>query len=266
MNNRAAWVGLALGLALIGAAFYYLYGDWDYAGEEPVAPWPAAQDGLPPPELASEDAPIQHPVPEPVERTQPLPELEDSDSQVMSELRELYGAETLDAAFVPRDVIRRMVLLIDSLDREDPLPLWLRPVRSVPGKLAVDKTGDALALNTENAKRYTLLVETFVSMDTAKVVALYRRYYPLFQDAYDRIGNPRTRYFNDRLIAVVDHLLDTPVIDEPIALARPKVVYLFADPELESLSSGQKALLRMGRANADRVKAELRELRSALVK
>lgn len=266
MNSRAVWAGLALGLIVIAGAFYYLYGDWDYAGEDPVSAWPAAKEALPPPELASEDPPIKHPVPAPPpsEQVKPLPQLEDSDGKVMADLRKLYGPEPLDAMFIPRDVIRRLVLLIDSLDR-DQLPLWLRPVRSVPGKLAVEKNGEALVLSTDNAQRYALLVNAFTSVNTAQAVAMYRHYYPLFQDAYDRLGNPRSRYFNDRLIVVIDHLLDTPVIDEPIALSRPKVLYQFADADLEGSSSGQKVLLRLGRANADRVREKLRALRTELV-
>ncbi|MGQ0501772.1 MAG: DUF3014 domain-containing protein [Panacagrimonas sp.] len=251
---------------MIAGAFYYLYGDWDYAGEAPVSAWPAAKEVLPPPELASEDPPIKHPMPAPSssEQDKPLPQLEDSDGKIIADLRQLYGPEPLDAMFIPRDVIRRIVLLVDSLDR-DPLPLWLRPVRSVPGKIAVQKNGETLVLGTDNAQRYALLVSAFAAVDTARLVALYRHYYPLFQDAYDRLGNPRSRYFNDRLIIVIDHLLDTPVVDEPIALTRPKVLYQFADADLERSSSGQKALLRMGRANADRVREKLRSLRAELV-
>jgi len=39
------------------------------------------------------------------------------------------------------------------------------------------------------------------------------------------------------------------------------VLYEFADPELDARSAGQKLLLRMGAANAARVKSRLRELR-----
>jgi hypothetical protein len=109
-----------------------------------------------------------------------------------------------------------------------------------------------------------VLIAMVERIDMLEIASFYRRYYPLFQDAYDRLGNPRARYFNDRLIDVIDHLLATPVPDEPLALARPKVLYVYADPELEALSSGQKAMLRIGRENAARVKAQLREFRSAI--
>jgi hypothetical protein len=43
------------------------------------------------------------------------------------------------------------------------------------------------------------------------------------------------------------------------------VLYEFADPKLERLSAGQKILLRMGRENALKMKAKLREIRETLV-
>ena len=36
-------------------------------------------------------------------------------------------------------------------------------------------------------------------------------------------------------------------------------------PELEALSAGQKTLIRMGNANALRIKAKLREIRKELI-
>ena len=51
----------------------------------------------------------------------------------------------------------------------------------------------------------------------------------------------------------------------PIALVQPKIVYRFADPELESMSAGQKIMVRMGHDNELRVKARLRAIRQALV-
>jgi hypothetical protein len=45
---------------------------------------------------------------------------------------------------------------------------------------------------------------------------------------------------------------------------QPSVVYKYADPKLEGLSSGQKLLIRMGPANEGVIKAKLRELRELL--
>ena len=100
-------------------------------------------------------------------------------------------------------------------------------------------------------------------MSTEKIVAFYRRHYALFQEAYVRLGYPNG-YFNDRLIEVIDHLLAAPEPKGPLRLKQPKVLYEFADPELESLSAGQKMMLRIGAENRAKVKARLSELRAAL--
>ena len=51
----------------------------------------------------------------------------------------------------------------------------------------------------------------------------------------------------------IDHLIETPMPEGPIVLHRPNVLYEFADPDLEALSSGQKLLIRMGNDHATRV-------------
>jgi hypothetical protein len=107
------------------------------------------------------------------------------------------------------------------------------------------------------------LITQLVNMKTERMVAVYVHYYPLIQAAYEDLGYPDA-YFNDRLIDVIDHLLETPDIDGRIALVRPHVLYKYADPQLEALSAGQKVLIRVGPQNAARLKLKLRELRQAL--
>ncbi|MGQ0653783.1 MAG: DUF3014 domain-containing protein [Betaproteobacteria bacterium] len=46
---------------------------------------------------------------------------------------------------------------------------------------------------------------------------------------------------------------------------RPKVLYEFVDPDLETRSAGQKIMLRMGAENAAKVKAKLREIRQEIL-
>jgi hypothetical protein len=74
------------------------------------------------------------------------------------------------------------------------------------------------------------------------------------------MGHPQG-YFHDRMIEVLDHLLATPEVSEPIPLVAHVSRYRFADPNLEALSAGQKILLRMGRNNAGRIKAVLQDFR-----
>jgi hypothetical protein len=52
----------------------------------------------------------------------------------------------------------------------------------------------------------------------------------------------------------------------PIPSVRPWVRYQYSDPALESLSSGQKILVRSGAVNQRRLKGKLAEFRAELVK
>ena len=131
------------------------------------------------------------------------------------------------------------------------------------GKAAL--ASDALELSAQNAARYAPYVSGFEAIRTDAMVAMYKRYYPLFQQAYVELGYPNG-YFNDRLVEVIDHLLATPEVAGPIRLKQPKVLYEFADPDLEERSAGQKLLIRMGTANAARVKAKLKEIRDKVAR
>ena len=92
---------------------------------------------------------------------------------------------------------------------------------------------------------------------------MYVRFYPLVQQAYAELGYPN-RYFNDRLVEVIDHLLAAPEVEGPVELVRFGPYFEFADPELEELSAGRKLLVRMGPENAAVIKSKLRELRREL--
>jgi hypothetical protein len=155
--------------------------------------------------------------------------------------------------------VRNLVATIDNLPRET-VAQRLNPVKPVPGLPATIGRDQSLALAPANAKRYDAYVRIAESVDTAKLVAVYRHFYPLFQQAYLELGYPGG-YFNDRLVDVIDHLLEAPEISGPVQLVQPKVLYEFADPQLEERSAGQKALIRLGPANEARIKAKLRELR-----
>jgi hypothetical protein len=96
-----------------------------------------------------------------------------------------------------------------------------------------------------------------------RLAAVYFRFYPLFQKVYQDLGYPNG-YFNDRLVQVIDVLLATPQMLGPIDLTRPNVMYIFADPSLESRPAGQKILIRMGPDNASIVKSKLAELRAII--
>ena len=52
-----------------------------------------------------------------------------------------------------------------------------------------------------------------------------------------------------------------PDPEAPIRLEQPKILYQYADPNLENRSAGQKIMMRIGRNNAAVLKQKLTEIR-----
>jgi Protein of unknown function (DUF3014) len=191
-----------------------------------------------------------------------LPALADSDAPFKGALLALPGAQGLDSLLRPENMIRHLVATVDNLPRHK-LAVELRPLEPTGGSVLVSG-GDLQAnLDEHNGARYGPVMEILGNLDMHAVNDLYRHYYPLFQRAYEDLGYPQ-KSFNDRLLAVIDHLLDTPHPARPLALVRPKVFWEFADPALEARSAGQKLMLRLGSANQAVAERKLRELRALI--
>jgi hypothetical protein len=229
---------------------------------EPRYPIPTVS---PDAESAPEALPDEQPATEPLlseAPPEPLPTLNTSSAVLTERFSDLFGENWLPDLFRLDEVIRRFVVTVDNLTNSK-LPQQHLLVKPVAGVFMITGEGDERTISPDNAARYAPYVKLATRVDTQQLVALYVRFYPLFQEAYAELGKPDA-YFNDRLVEVIDHLLLTPSPDEPLRLVQPKVFYEYADPELQALSAGQKVLLRMGSANAEQLKEKLRELRQAL--
>jgi hypothetical protein len=190
----------------------------------------------------------------------PLPELNDSDKAILDALGEAAPGAGMAQYLVPESVIRDIVVTVDNLPRQK-VAVDKRPVKPAAGAFAAE--GDELhaTLDSRNFRRYEPMMDLIRKADMQRFGAVYLRFYPLFQQAYQDLGYP-TGYFNDRLVTVIDMLLAAPQITGPVELVRPNVMYVFADPKLEALPAGQKVLIRIGADNAATVKAKLMELRA----
>lgn len=256
---RSAALPIVLLVIAAAAGGYYLWRTRE-AAPRPAVPAPAAE--APPAPQASAAPEVEHPV-ESVPSAA-LPALGDSDAAIYEVLSGLFGGPAFTQLFHPQDIVRRFVAAIDNLPRQS-IALRVMPIRPVGGPFLITGTEGSVSVSSDNAARYTPYVRALETVDARKLVAAYTHFYPLFQQAYAELGYP-SRYFNDRVFEVIDHLLATPDVTGPIALVQPKVLYEYADPELQKLSAGQKILLRMGRDNEARVKAKLREIRRALMR
>jgi hypothetical protein len=188
-----------------------------------------------------------------------LPKLSASDEFMLNILTGLVGNKSLMSLFYTKQIIHNIVTTIDNLPRKH-LPLSVMPVKRVPGLFITEGPEDGKTISPKNAARYLDYMRIAELVDAQKLGEVYVRLYPLFQQAYEELGYPK-KYFNDRLLVVFNHLLAAPDLNEPVKLVQPNVFYMYADPDLEARSAGQKILMRMGGKNEAKIKAKLREIK-----
>ena len=179
-------------------------------------------------------------------------------------LQEFFGPESFNAVFSPASLIRKIVVTIDNLQGSTQPKTELLPLRQPDSDfLSTEKQG-SFSISPENDHRYDSYIQAIQSADAQKMVALYAEFYPMFQKAYRELGT--NKYFNYRLIKVVDHLLETPDLQGPIMLTKADQYgrFRFADEQLENLSTGQKLLVRIGSHNREIIKMKLRQVRELL--
>ncbi|PZO15481.1 MAG: DUF3014 domain-containing protein [Burkholderiales bacterium] len=280
-SRAPALITSAIVLAVVLVAGYF---GWQHFNPRP-APVPAVEPLAQLPEASavpltpvapSIQHPLDPPAPEAAGGPAPLPALADADQWVGEQLNDLLTRKNVLAFLQLDGFVRRAVATVDNLARQQaPARVW--PVQPTPKRFTVQRGSDGVdTIHPDNSQRYTPLVLMIEAVDTARAVALYRRLYPLFQQAYEELGFPG-RYFNDRLVEVLDHLIATPVPTTPLAVklvevkgevpsTRPWVRYEFADPALESLSAGRKVLLRVGPEHQQRLQAKLRDFRQRIAK
>ncbi len=248
-------------VAVIGVGAYLAHRAM-VANTPPLAPAPA------PASTASAAPSIRYPIAQagsgPASAaTTPLPALDQSDTSVVDTLAALAGGADLRALLVPRQIIARIVATIDALPRHA-IGSRILPLQTPQGAFLTDQVGGVTVISDRNAARYAPYMRVVDSVDPKALVAWYVRFYPLFQQAYRQLGYPKG-YFNDRLVAVIDDLLAAPDLAQPPALELQHGHYVYVDPALQSLSVGQKLLIRVGPADAARIKAKLRAIRADLV-
>lgn len=277
-------VFLLLAAALVGA---WWFGQQRQTGpDEPVvefvtAPAPRPEPRYPLPEPEPEPEPLTLLAPEAAEQDEdtlsaepapdtvepalaPLPVLSHSDPAVLDDLRALLGSEAVERWVRPDWIISRAVVIVHSLDGDAP-PVEIRPLGLLRGAPRTTSEGEGRLFWTETtARRYAEVVGLLQSVSPTESAARYARYYPLFQQAWEELGEPEP-WFNDRLIDVIDHLLAAPPLELPLELTPWEGRLKLADDRLEAESWGRKLLIRLGPDQATAVQAWLQALRQELV-
>jgi PAS domain-containing protein len=244
---------VAIAAAILVVAVALLLWMWFGTAQEP-----APSEPLPAP---AEAAPALESVPDgsmPVA----LPALEDSDDLVGDELVSLGVPRPLIGLVETEQMVRALVAATDAVavGRSPRGQLgFLEP----DGYFDVAERGDTLVIAIDTFRRYDAVGAAIDGLDVERVVDSYLRLEPLADAAYSELGMPGP--FRTRLLAALEHLIAAPLIPDPVAVLDAINRYRFADPELEALSGAQKHLLRTGPQNQEKIQAQMRRLRDALL-
>lgn len=259
---------VVLALIAVAAAFLFLRDDAPVVSQIVTAPVAVAPQVT---VTTSSAAPIvEYEPPQPVIEVEPLPALNESDSSILAALQQLRG-EGLLQLLVPQEVLRKFVLAVNNV-AEGKVIHEYRPVASPPPPFIAETFSvmvEGTAVDQErvapsNFQRYEPYVTTLALIDSDAAVAVYRRFYPLLEEAFRELGLKKPN-FHSVMVAAIDNILAAPDVQGDLLLVRPKVFYQYADPALEVMPQTHKLMLRMGPENARSVKASLRQLRARIV-
>ena len=186
-----------------------------------------------------------------------LPLLNESDPWVREELQDLalpWLAET--------ELVRTAATVLENASRGE-VPRKFLQFLAPGGKFQVRRAGSRFQVNAQSYERYTPFVETLEQLEPGRAAKMFRMIEPLLGEAVTELGetgvSPRELAFDALGVA-----LETPRVDAQAVLRQPKVMYTYADDDLESLKPLQKQLLRMGPQNLQRIRVWLEDFGLAL--
>lgn len=196
---------------------------------------------------------------EPVEPAFVLPLLDESDQLIRDGVVSLTRHEGVNGWLAPSELIRKFVAFVDNVAHGQ---VAKEPVRVLAPEgpflvTTIDET--TFAIDPASYDRYNLFTEIVLSVDARRAAEFYHLLRPLVHSAFNELGYG-DRSFDDVLFQATGRLLETPVIEGPIRLKRPVVMFKFEDDKLESLSPAQKQMIRMGPRNTRMLQAKIGEV------
>lgn len=247
-RRRGLWMLVIAVLLIIAASVGYLA--WK-RGEGQRAAVPAAQQTAPAtPSVGVAERDV-------VAENIMLPPLDQTDSLVRELVSKLSTHPTVVAWLTTDQLIRNFTVSVVNVSEGHTPARQLQPVAPKGTfKTSADNGG---TIADASYDRYDPLGDAFAGLDGRSAARLYLTLKPRIQEAYRELGYPEGD-FDQALTRAINELLRTPVVDRPVQVQRKSVLYVYSDPQLESLSAAQKQLLRTGPRNVRLVQARLREI------
>lgn len=254
-------------LALLGLG----YGLFIMLSSSPeLPPQPALSDLQQPALAADQSTETVEPAPQ---VAPPTPDLGDAELAPVAAPRDLDGSDaqvklaaedlstTLLQWLTPEEQIRKWVLLVVNLANGDVVGKHRPLVYPMP-PFSVLLESDVPYAAAKNYQRADVLVSSITALPADKLAAYYRRWQPLFEKAYGELGQEGN--FHGQLLKAIDRILAVQMPQGSMALKRPNVHYVYADPALEQATELEKLLWRMGGENLGLVQEYLVGLKAAL--
>ena len=209
-------------------------------------------------------APEAEPEPEPEPEPEEPPLTPATADPVVREALDGVAADGLASDLLDNsNLIERGAAAIDAM-RRGLVPEKVLNLPRPQGPFAVRKVAGRTLIDPAGYRRYDALVASLLATPVAPLADAFRRFRPLLETAYGALGYAPDKLDN-ALIAALDRIIATPVIEDPIALEPAGGVWAYEDRELEGMKALEKQLLRTGPDNLRRLQAHARALRDALL-
>ena len=164
---------------------------------------------------------------------------------------------------VSEELLRKWVILIDQI-ADGQISNKFLPVQYDMTPFAVIGTPQLATVDPKNFDRATKLVKAFVAIEPEVLVAYYRLWQPLLDEAYAELGKKGT--FDDRVVQAIRQLQSVPAMPDDSELAAKPVMYKFIDPTIEKAPALHKWMWRMGPKNQAEIKGYLTRVKLAMYK
>jgi hypothetical protein len=187
-----------------------------------------------------------------------LPELGASDAFIREVVGRLSAHPQLARWLVTEGLVHRFVGSVVALAGGNSPSAHLE-FMAPTGDFRTRATDGRLTVDPASHRRYDLITQAFVSLDTQGSALLYRQLVPLFEEAYAELGIP-DHTFEETFAMAVSNVLAARVPEGEIEVVPDEAVYAYRDPALEGASPAAKHLVRMGGGNARQIQAKLAEL------
>jgi hypothetical protein len=245
-NDKSAWMGAALFAAVILAGI----GIYRFAAAPPPSPAASAIPVAPAPAVGA---------PAPV-----LPKLEESDVFVRERAVALSADKTFAGWLKTDDLIARLTGAA-NLIAAGKIPGDALKFLAPRSKFSVVRRGGKIFMDPRGWARYDMFAAAVASVDAAAAARLFRDVKPLFQQAWNSLGE-NAGDVQEVFLRAAAEVTSAPALSggEELKESKKGLIFVFADESLEKLSPARKQLLRMGPKNAAAIKAKLDEITRAL--